>query len=412
MAERPPYKGKVTVFYHFYKPDDVVSAVHFADLCEGLVNRNWDVTMLTSNRYCRYEGSIPEKEQTINGVKVLRRWRPALNQASNPLRMINSLWIQVAWLWKVSRMPAPDYFVVGTDPQFVQFMLRPLKWLKPKSKVVFWSFDMYPEAIQAEVKNKGVLMLANGLARLMPWMYRTVDLMVDIGPAMRDLLRKYRHRAVERTLVPWALVEPPQGKPVNQKVREAMFGEGAKMGLLYSGNMGMAHDYEQFLGLARILREKESGIVLAFSSRGNRIDEMKAALTPQDTNVKILPFASQEELEDRLNAADIHLLSLRDNWSGIVVPSKFFGSLAAGKPVIYAGARQSCIGRWIDQHDLGLILEPGNLEAMATQLIRYSQHPEDLDGWKQNAFNTYHEKFSKQRVLEGWDELLSENQEH
>ena len=406
MADFKIPKGKVTVFYHFYKPDDVVSAVHFSDLCEGLVDRGWSVTMMTSNRYCRHKGAIPKKNETINGVQVERHWRPGLNQSSNLLRVVNSILIQLAWVWHMRKMPKPDIIIVGTDPQFSQLMLPLLKRLCPEAKIVFWSFDLFPEAIQAESDNRLTLALANGIAKLMPWCYRSIDVIVDIGSCMRTLLRKHGHSAREITLVPWALSEPKFGIPVNTEVRTAMFGEGVKLGVLYSGSMGMAHEYEKFLELARTLRRTAPEIVFAFSARGNRMGEMMQALTPADTNIRVLPFASQEELEARLNAADIHLLSLKERWAGIVVPSKFFGSLAASKPVLFSGANSSCIGRWIQQYELGLLIRNDNIEDIAEKLLSYSQFPQQLEDWKKNAYQTYHDRFSRKRVLDHWDKML------
>jgi glycosyltransferase involved in cell wall biosynthesis len=399
-------KGSVCVFYHFYKPDDVVSAVHFSDLCEGLAARGWDVTMMTSNRLCRYKGTVSPKEETLEGVRVIRRWRPGLSQASNIQRIVNSLWIQPAWLLRFWRMEKPDAIIVGTDPQFSQLMLPLLRWIAPQSKIFFWSFDMYPEAVLAESSNGLVVGIARLLYKMMPRLYRPVDIMVDIGPCMRSLLREHNSTADYETLVPWALSEPEFGIPVNQQVRTNMFGDDAKLGVLYSGSMGMAHEYAEFLALARMLRERAPQIVFAFSSRGNRMDEFVAELTPQDTNIRILPFASLEELEDRLNAADIHLLSLKPKWDGIVVPSKFFGSLAAGKPVLYAGSATSCIGQWIAEYDLGLLLDTDRIEQTAEKLIEYSDNPNALDNWKSAAYRTYQEQFSKDRVIDGWDRSL------
>ena len=406
LTESKTKKREICVFYHFYKPDDVVSAVHFSDLCEGLARRGWNVTMMTSNRLCRYKGTVSPKEETLEGVEVRRSWRPGLSQSSNVLRIVNSLWIQIAWLLRFRRMAKPDAIIVGTDPQFSQLMLPLLRRIAPQARIFYWSFDMYPEAVLAESSNGIVVGIARMFYRLMPRLYRPVDVMVDIGPCMRSLLRKHNTTADYVTLVPWALSEPEFGTPVNQEVRAKMFGEQAALGVLYSGNMGMAHEYAEFLALARMLRGRAPQIVFAFSSRGNRMDEFLAELTPEDTNIRILPFASLQELEDRLNAADIHLLSLKRKWDGIVVPSKFFGSLAAGKPVLYAGSPSSCIGQWIRQYDLGLLLDAEQIGQTADKLVEYSNNTRALNDWKSSAYRTYQEHFSRDRVIDGWDASL------
>ncbi|MCX5907574.1 MAG: hypothetical protein NTY64_10405, partial [Deltaproteobacteria bacterium] len=59
------------ILYHFFHPDDVVSARHFSEFAEELAKRGWSVTVLTSNRYCRYRGrkiSLPEEEW--KGIRI------------------------------------------------------------------------------------------------------------------------------------------------------------------------------------------------------------------------------------------------------------------------------------------------------------------------------------------------------
>src|SRR3989449_10471003 len=182
---------------------------------------------------------------------------------------------------------------------------------------------------------------------------------------MRRRFGIYGHQAAKETLVPWALVEPGEPSAPDPEVRTSLFGE-AKLGLLYSGNFGRAHSHEAFFELARVL--KEDKIVFTFGVRGNRADFLRDQIGRDDTNIRIAPFASEAELEARLSAADIHLVSLRPEWEGLVVPSQFFGSLAAGRPVIFAGPADSDIARWIREHQVGWVLNRDFSEAIADEL--------------------------------------------
>src|SRR5207247_168597 len=112
-------------------------------------------------------------------------------------------------------------------------------------------------------------------------------------------------------------------------------------------------------------RLRGAGACLCFAVRGNRADELRAAIRPDDDNVQLAGFAPEEALEARLAAADIHLVSLRPEWSGVVVPSKFFGALAVGRPVLFAGPRDCGIARWIEEHGVGWVLEAGTEEQVA-----------------------------------------------
>ncbi len=400
-------KGKVYVFYHFYKPDPVVSAVHFSDFCEGLVKRGWDVTVYTSNRYCRTpDKTIDPLSDTIEGVHVKRIWRPNLNQGNHVLRLINSGWMQASWLFKCLLAKKPEAYVVGTDPQFSQFMFPFLWFMSPKSKRILWCFDLYPEAIEADMNSVIISGISRVLKRLSKWSYKLVDVMVDIGPCMRERLDIYQHKADKATLVPWALSEPDDLKDPKLDVRQKNFGD-CKLALLYSGTLGKAHEYKGFLQLARLSREENLPISFAFSASGNRFQELKQELTDEDSNINILPFAALEELEDRLLSADVHMMSLREEWAGIVVPSKFFGTLASGRPVLYQGPENSAIFQWINKFDTGFVLDVGNVSNTLNQLRALIDQPEKLKELNQCSRAAYHQNFSKEVILDKWDELLS-----
>ncbi len=232
-----------------------------------------------------------------------------------------------------------------------------------------------------------------------------MDLCVDIGPCMRRLLDHYSHSATKATLVPWALAEPKTIPHADSEVRKTLFGD-AKLGLLYSGNMGKAHEYELFLQLARRMREKTNDIGFCFGCRGARAEELHSALRPEDTNIRLAGFCEENELEARLASADIHLLSLRQDWVGVVVPSKFFGSLAIGKPLLYHGPKDSSIGRWIKEYNVGMRLEEKNLDLSVEQLLQMAHTPGIIHRWSLNAFNTYHNHFSKKTVMDNWHNVL------
>ncbi len=401
-------KPSVTILYHFFHPDDVVSARHFSDFAEGLAERGWNVTVLTSNRYCRYpKRKITVQEEDWNGVHIVRVPRIGWDQSNNVLRIGNALWMMLGWLIKLRKLPTTDVVVVGSDPQFSQLILPPVKALIRPKVLAYWCFDLFPEAILADGASRPVQWLARGVQPFIKRAYRSVDLMVDLGLCMRARLDEHDHQAKRETLTPWALVEPEKPAPPDPTTRREMFGD-ASLALLYSGNMGKAHDFMPFIHLARVLRRIDPKIVFCFACRGNRMEELKAAITTQDTNIRLAPFAEESELEKRLNAADIHMLSLRPEWAGIVVPSKFFGSLAVGKPVIYAGPEFSSIADWIRKSDVGLILTEQNFKSVVQELLRISQDPNALNAWQKNAMQTYRNHFSKKIVMDAWNSALHE----
>ena len=143
-----------------------------------------------------------------------------------------------------------------------------------------------------------------------------------------------------------------------------------------------------------------------FGVRGNRAAALRAAVGDDDTNVRFAGFAPEAELERRLGAADVHIASLRQDWTGIVVPSKFFGSLSMGRPVVFAGSRRSSIARWIEEHRVGWVLDEGSLPEVAADLRRTAKERRALEGMQQRCHRVYREHFSRDAVIARWDEAL------
>jgi glycosyltransferase involved in cell wall biosynthesis len=425
VPEPPPTPAsgrspRLLLFYHFFHPDDVAGARQFGDFAEEQRKRGWDVTVITSNRsYADPATALPAREWW-RGIDIRRVFRPPLDQARPLNRLANSAWMVSAGLVQALALgggggAAFDAVVIGSDPAFALALAIPLRAARPRLPIIHWCFDLYPEAVEAEQGGEGAgggrrrltsALLLPAARALMARAYRACDEIVDLGPCMRARLAAYRSPARRTTLVPWALVEPARVAPPDPALRARLF-PGAKLALLYSGTMGRAHDFELFLRLARACRARSGDAVsIRFACRGNRLTELRAAVGPEDTNVGFLPFADEGEIQTRLEAADIHLLSLRREWAGIVVPSKFFGSLAVGRPVLYAGPAESSIAGWIREHDVGLRLDDANINEVTERLHALIDDPADLIGWRARARDTYSQEFSKGVVNDRWDALL------
>lgn len=381
--------------------------MHMDGLSQGLVERGWQVTAFPCNRGCRDEELTYSRDENHRGVRLRRFWRPRLRQASSLGRILNAAWMILRWSLLALRPQPPSVIVVGTDPILSVTAAFAWKLIRPRARIVHWAFDLYPEAAYAD----GVLAPDSGAARLLEAVLRQAygrcDALIDIGPCMRDRLARYGSAAITATIVPWALEEPAAVMPAAIEERSEIFGE-ARLAMLYSGNFGRAHTFEGFLEAGRHLRGQSA--MLAFSVRGNREQELRAAvaaLAPESVcAIVFVPFAPAERLLDRLAAPDIHLLSLAEEWTGAVVPSKFFGALAAGRPVLYSGSPDSSVARWIQEYELGWVLTQNNIAATAADLRAYIDDPLRISAMQQRCLNTYRSLFSKQASLDHMHALL------
>lgn len=394
---------KVSILYHYFHPDDVISASLYSDLAKHLVRTGYEVEAVPCNRGCRDEASrYPGREQW-EGVRISRVWRPAFSQRSKIGRVVNSIWI--IWRWTMYLLnpfrKRPDVVIIGTDPPCSSVLLNICRRWMNKTRFVVWIHDLYPEAAVAGGIVSERSLVYRALFRSMTKVYSSCSTVVDIGPCMRIKVKEHVSALRSDTITPWAMYEPAEVPQCDNEVRRQLFGD-AKLGLLYSGNYGLAHDAGLFIKLAAIL--KGSGVAFAFAVRGNCAESLKQDISMADADIRVVSFV--EEPEKHLAAADIHMVSLKPDWSGLVVPSKYFGALAVGRPVLYAGAVETDIGIWTKEHSTGWVLNESNIAEIAEELKRLAQDKSALDQLGVNCYRTYHERFSRSRMLTRWDECL------
>lgn len=400
MGYVPP---SVFVLYQYLYPDDVVSSLHVTQLCEGLVDRGWRVTASSCNRACRSNDVYPRK--TIwNGIEFLRVWRPGFRQSSGLGRTINAIWMLLAWsLMALNPRHRPDVLIIGTDPVLSPVVALAWRFFKPRTKIVHWCFDLYPEAAIAG----GVISESSAFVRLIRFLvgkaYRCCNLIVDIGDCMRQRLQSYGSSADFQTIAPWALTEPQRVAPMDAVERKILFGE-ANLGLLYSGTFGHAHTSHMIPELAEAL--ERGGGRITFSAGGNAFDRLQETVRESGARINFVPPASSSALEARLAAADVHIVTLREGWTGTVVPSKFFGALAVGRPVLFIGSTESAIARWIEEFQVGWVLRQETFESVVTRLLVFSSNDNARRAMFQRCQKVYRERFSRAHALDSWDGAL------
>jgi colanic acid biosynthesis glycosyl transferase WcaI len=399
-------KPTVVLLYHYMHPDEVVSGRIFDGLGEGLAARGWNVEGWACNRRYGRERETYPRRSDWNGVRLRRVWRPGFRQNTGWGRILNAIWMVTAWTFRLMFRTDPiDVVIVGSDPVMSIVVAIPSARLK-SVPVVHWCFDLFPDAAVADGLISHRALLGRIVEAPLRIAYAACAFVVDIGPCMRQRLAKYLSgKTCAQTIVPWALVEPTGPLAEDGRAKRQLFGRSDVMGLLYSGSFGRAHVCEHLLTLAADLRADE--IHFCFSIRGNMRNDLLAAVQAQSLpNVHVSDFAGEDDLEARLAAGDVHLVTLREGWTGTVVPSKFFAALAAGRPVVFEGSMHSAVAQWIQQLRVGWVLTRETLPDVADRLRELSRDRTRLKALQEHCHRVYIEHFSKDRALDSWDRLL------
>ncbi len=349
-----------------YPPDNGATGQLLAELAAELSGLGWRITVIAAR-------TAPGETENASDAKVDVRRVSALpfTRRSHWRRALSYLSLYPALLWQGWRSPPADIIVTLTDPPLSAALGPVLKWTTG-ARLVHWAQDIYPELAE----ELGVLtpsgLLAGVLRRVSNWALRRHDGIIVIGECMQ---RRFDNRGAAMRNVPVRIVPNwvnsrtvRPSLPENNPFRTE-HGLQDRFVVMYSGNLGLAHPFETIIDAAEILAETLPQAVLLFVGEGPRLPWVKQTVSDRALrNVKFLPFQPKARLGESLSAADLHLVSMHHRLCGLVVPSKVYGILAAGRPCLFLGPADSTAARVIVEHGSGDVLERSDGVLLAARI--------------------------------------------
>jgi glycosyltransferase involved in cell wall biosynthesis len=198
----------------------------------------------------------------------------------------------------------------------------------------------------------------------------------------------------------------------------------------YSGNFGRAHDYATLLdAITRLERRRDPAlaslatgegtppapgadapeIVWLFIGGGALIAALRNDVAARGlTSVRFKPYQPRDRLSESLSAADVHLVSLRPEIEGLIVPSKFYGIAAAGRPTIFIGDSDGEIARLLARHGCGVTVSEGDSAELARVVVDLAVNPARRDEMGAKARRAFVSEFDKAIAVGRWRALLED----
>jgi glycosyltransferase involved in cell wall biosynthesis len=231
------------------------------------------------------------------------------------------------------------------------------------------------------------------------------DAVVSLGESMSQRLRAKGVGNVH-TVHNWSDGDSIRALPASHSALRNEWGWGDRFVLLYSGNMGLAHEFETVLDAAQALQQRPR-FLLAFVGGGPRRAEVEAEVCRRGlSNVDFRPYVTRERLGDCLGAGDAHLVTLRDGLEGMLVPSKIYGILAAGRPTLYIGPERGEIADIIRAGRCGSRVAPGDDGALVEAIRGYLDDRRLGEEQGLRARELFDQRFSRQRALDAFQRLI------
>jgi colanic acid biosynthesis glycosyl transferase WcaI len=240
------------------------------------------------------------------------------------------------------------------------------------------SQDVFPE-VAVELKRLENPLLVGALRVAIRFYLKRADRLIAIGETMRRRLQEKGATADRIVVIPnWvdtsALAPQPRDNPW-----AAQHGLAGRFVVMHSGNIGHAQDLDTLIRAGTFLRDLDR-LRIVLIGGGARRDELKA-LTRRlaADSVQFMGYQPREMLSQSLSAADIHVVGLARGLSGYVVPSRLYGILSVGRPVIVAADADSETAQVVERARCGLVVPPGRPELLAAAIRRAYDGELDLE---------------------------------
>lgn len=374
-------KPHILLINQYFPPDTSATANKASSLATALASR-FTVTVLAgrpSYDPTEFHPYYLWRRRRQGGVSIERVGSTAYHRARN-LRSRAANYLSYLAL-AVPRALAHDADVIlaMTDPPVMGIAAAIVATLRRRT-LVYNIRDLYPD-----------MALAGGLLRPGPWAawwerwhtwaLRRATRIIVLGEDMRGRVAAKGVDASRIVVVsdfaPISDSVVPPTDPVARQLRGPF-----PFVVMHAGNLGFYGAWATLVEAARTLQT--DGVGLVFVGDGAQKDRVQAMASGL-ANVRILPFRPPAEVPAVLAAGDLHVITIRRGLEGVVVPSKLYTLLAAGRPILAVAGATTDVARLVTAHECGIVVDPDDARAVADAIRALKEDPARLETMAKNA---------------------------
>jgi glycosyltransferase involved in cell wall biosynthesis len=364
----------------YYPPDTSATAKMAATVVEALAARHQVTVLCGRPSYDpseRHPWYLYRREEHGH-VTVLRTGSTDFARFQMKQRVLNYL-TYVALAVPRALFISADVILAMTDPPFEGIVGAWVALLK-RRPFGYNIRDLYPDmALGGGIIPAG--RAARIWERLHRWALRRARRVIVLGEDMRERIIGKGVDMRRVAIVRDGVEIPARQEPVDPAVISGIRGD-ARFIFLHAGNLGFYGAWQTLLDAAR--QVQDDGIDLVFVGEGAQQEVVRAAASGLK-NVRFLGFFREEKIPSVLAAADAHVITVKRGLEGVVVPSKLYGILAAGKPVLAVATEGCDAARIVQDHHCGVAADPDDPAAVAHAMRHMARNPRVLSEMGERA---------------------------
>lgn len=406
--ELAPRSRKYVFVNRYFDPDQSATSQMLSDLAQGLAARDMVVHVVCSRQLYTDAGAQLPRRETRSGVITHRLATTRFGRARLIGRGVDyASFYFSAGVALFKLLSAGDVLIAKTDPPLISVLAAIVAYLKGVL-LVNWQQDVFPEVATLLDANPLPRWIDAPLRRLRDSSLRYAKMNVLIGNRM---LEYFKQRGIPPSrlcvIENWADAKTLKPKSSKLSVLRARLGLTDQFVVCYSGNLGRAHEFDTLVAAANALRTDRS-IVFLMIGGGAKMESLQRTVTERALNNFIfLPYQSREDLEDSLAAADVHLVSLLPALEGFIMPSKLYGILAAGRPIIFIGDPDGDVARIIGEAKCGVTVEVNAGTELVAEIGRLRSEPNSCAVMGMRAREIFLSRYTLDAAIERWIFVLN-----
>jgi len=361
---------------NLYYPPDTSATAKMAQTVVNALAEKHDVTVLCGRPSYdpveRHPWRLYQSEDS-GRVRIIRAGSTDYPRVQMKKRVLNYLSYVFLAVPRALFLPC-DVILAMTDPPFEGIVGAFVSILKRKP-YVYNIRDLYPDmALGGSIVSPGVL--ARLWEKLHRWALRRATRVVALGDDMRNRILAKGVDPAHVVIVRDGADLPTQGSNLSfdPQVIQAIRGN-SQFVLLHAGNLGFYGAWDTLLAAAQELAQ--DGISIVFVGDGAQRERLQSAAAGL-SNVRFLPFFPVSKIPSVLAAPDAHIITVKRGLEGVVVPSKMYSILAAGKPVVAVAPDECDVVTIGARKGFSIAADPDDPAQFVQAVRRISRNPELL----------------------------------
>jgi colanic acid biosynthesis glycosyl transferase WcaI len=373
-------KKKIVFVINYFYPDYASTGQLMTELCLNLQD-DFDITVIAAQP--GYAGNYTQKsklfeEDKLEEIKVIRISLPEVDKASkiSRIKYIFSYFFlaNIALL----KEKGPDAIYTISQPPVLGGLIGTIGKFFKRSKHIYNIQDFNPEqAMAVSYTNKQFIF--NWAKKIDKLNCSYSDCVIVVGNDMKQTLEKrFEDKNVPNHVVINNWTDEDEIKPIskNEPIINKFLQENGlenKFIVMYSGNIGLYYDLENIIKISQHFKYHKD-LAFVFIGEGAVKAEMESYVLENNiTNVHFLPYQPKDFIKYSLNAADVHLVVNQKGIKGVSVPSKIYGVMAAGKPILGVLEKDSEAEILISKSNSGQVVEPQDYEGIIGKVELFYQ---------------------------------------